>query len=209
LGRWRCGRVKYQARSDLISYMADKPRTIEEFFQLPGKFKRVAPVGQGRRERVITLVINGEHGWQYSPDGTAEMLPPAAVSAALRTEHPFCDLCNLARLNGPAFRLQVRGEDTIAGRPVIVLHAEAADTNPMDYAFDRCTALLVHSVRHLPQPSGPEKIVEMDLDNYRDVGGAPVPMHVVGRTDGQVLLEFTLLELEFADAFDDAVFAPA
>jgi hypothetical protein len=189
--------------------MADKPRTIEEYFQLPGKFKRVAPVGQGRRERVVTFVINGDQGWQYSPDGTAQLLPPAALSAALRSEHPFCDFCNLARLHGPTFRLQVRGEDTIAGRPVVVLHAEAIGTNPMDYAFDRSTALLVHSVRHLPQPSGPEKSVELDLGDYRDVGGAPVPMHVVGRSEGRVLLDFTILEVEFADGFDDSVFAPA
>jgi hypothetical protein len=208
LARWRCGRVKYETRSDLIPLLTDKPRTVEEFYELPGKYKRLAVVGQGSRQTTVTFLVKGDQGWEYQPDGTLKLLPPAALAGAFRLAHGFADFCDLARLRDPAFRVTVLGEDTVAGRSVVVLHAEAPGINPVDYAFDRVTALLLRTTRHLPQSGGPETTVETDLAAYRDVGGAPVPLHVVGRSEGKVLLDLAILEIEFADHYDESVFTP-
>jgi hypothetical protein len=208
LARWKCGRVKYLTRSDIIPLLDEKPRVIEEVFQLPGKLKRIALIGQGRRQTVVTFVVDGSQGWEYLPDGTTKLLPPEALAASLRSVHAFADFGSLHRLRHPAFRLHTVGEDSIRGRPVVVLHAESDYTNPMDYAFDRSSCLLIHSVRYLRSPSGPEKTIELDLGDYRDVGGTAVPFHVVGRSEGKVLLEFTIREVEFDDHFDASAFAP-
>jgi hypothetical protein len=208
LARWRCGRVKYRTRSDTIPLLNDKPSTVEEFFQLPSLFKRVAVIGQGERQRTITWLINGEQGWEYQPDGVTRVLPAAALNSTLRGEHAFSDFCNLARLRSPGFRLEVRGTETVHGRPAVVLHAEADGANPMDYCIDTVTALLVRSLRHLPQPKGGERLVEMELADYRTIGGAPVAMRVISRSEGQILLDFTLLEVEFVNHFDEGVFTP-
>jgi hypothetical protein len=208
LARWKCGRVKYLTRSDIIPLLEEKPRSIEEFFELPGKLKRITVVGQGRRQTVVTFVVDGSQGWEYLPDGTTKLLPPEALAASLRTVHAFSDFGSLYRLRNPVFRLNVLGENTAAGRPVVVLHAESIYTNPIDYFFDRVSGLLIHSVRHLRSPSGSEKTIELDLKDYHDVGGTAVPFHVVGRSEGKILLEFTIREVEFVDHFDASTFAP-
>jgi hypothetical protein len=208
LARWKCGRVKYRTRSDTIPLLNDKPSTVEEFFELPGHFKRVTVIGQGDRQRAITWIVSGDQGWEYQPDGTTRLLPAVTINAAIRTEHAFSDFCNLVRLRNPGFRLEVRGTQTVHGRPAVVLHAEADGANPMDYCFDTVTALLVRSVRHLPQPKGDERLVEIELGDYREIAGAPVAMRVVGRSEGQVLLDFALLEVEFVDHFDEGTFVP-
>jgi hypothetical protein len=200
--------VKYRTRSDTIPLLNDKPSTVEEFFDLPGQFKRVALIGHGARQRTITWVIRGELGWEYQTDGTIRQLPAVTINASLRGVHAFSDFCNLVRLRDPACRLEVRGTETVHGRPAVVLHAETDGANPMDYCLDTVTALLVRSVRHLPQPKGGERLVEMELGDYRTIGGSPVAMRAIGRSDGQVLLDFTLLEVEFIDHFPADTFTP-
>jgi hypothetical protein len=205
LTRWKCGRVKYETRSDTIPLL-ERPSTVEEYFQLPGHFKRVAEVGQGNRRRIATFIINGERGAELLPDGTTRPLPDMARFDGLRSEHAFADFYNLTRLRAPHYSLSVRGEEVLDGRSAIVLHCESTFTNPMDYAFDSATALLVKSTRHLPQPAGGEKIVEIFLGDYRDLGGGVVPLHIKGRSEGKVLLDFTIFELELLDQLDDSIF---
>jgi hypothetical protein len=207
VGRWRCGRVKYEARSDTIYGLDQKPSTVEEFFQLPGKFKRVAEIGEGNRRRTATFIVNADQAWEELPDGSTRPVPNAVAVTVYRTEHAFADFYNLSRLRSPYFTLSTRGLDHVDGREVVVLHSEAFFANPTDYAFDRATALLLKITRHLPQPSGGEKTIETFLGDYRDIGGGPVPLHIVGRSEGHVLLDFTIYELEFLDQLDDALFA--
>jgi hypothetical protein len=207
LTRWRCGRVKYVARSQTIPGLDKKPSTVEEYFQLPGRYKRIAEVGTGERRHTATFLVNGDEGWEILPDGTTKPLPAIAIATVFRFEHPFADFYNLTRLRAPYFRLEVRGETVIDGRSAIVLHAEADISNPMDYAFDRATGLLLKSTRHLIQPSGGEKTIEIFLGDYRDLGGGVVPLHILGRSEGKVLLDFTILELELLEQLDDSVFA--
>jgi hypothetical protein len=208
LARWKCGHVKYLARSETIPILDEKPSDIEEFFQMPGHIKRIARIGSGGREQTVTFVIGSEQGWEYRPDGRTRLLSSDSVFAVLRTEHAFADFCNLARLRSPYIRLSVRDEQIIHGRAAVVLHAETDFTLPTDFLFDRATGLLLQSVRRMPQSGGGEKVVETSLGDYRDVGGSPVPHRIQGRCDGKVLLDFKITELEFLDHLDDSVFAP-
>jgi hypothetical protein len=207
VGRWRCGRVKYQTRSDTIHPLEIKPSTVEEFFELPGRFKRTAEIGEGNRRRTVTFIVNGEHAWEELPDGSTRPVPDLVALTVYRTEHAFADFYNLSRLRTPYFALAARGLEHVDGREVVVLHSEAFFANPTDYAFDRATGLLVKTTRHLPQPGGGEKTIETFLGDYRDIGGGPVPLHIVGRSEDRVLLDFTIYELEFLDHLDEALFA--
>ncbi len=208
LSRWKCGRVKYLTRSDTIPILDEKPSSTEEFFEFPGHLKRIARIGTGDREQTITFLINNDQAWEYRSNGSSRLLPNDSLLAVLRTEHSFSDFCNLTRLRYSLVRLSVVGEQTVSGRPAVVLHAETGFTSPTDFAFDRSTGLLLQSVRHLIQASGGEKTIETVLGDYRNVGGWPVPHRIVGRSEGKVLLDFTITELEFLDHFDESVFAP-
>jgi hypothetical protein len=208
LSRWKCGRVKYRTSSESIPILDEKPSTAEEFFEFPGHLKRIARVGSGQREQTVTFLINNEEGWEYRPDGGVKPLPKDSILAVLRTEHSFSDFCNLARLREGYFRLSVSGEQTVNGRPAVVLRAETPITTPIDFAFDRSTGLLLQTVRRQLQGGDKTITIETVLGDYRDVGGWPVPHRIVGRSDGKVHLDFTIIELEFVDHFDDGVFAP-
>jgi hypothetical protein len=206
LGRWKCGRVKYQTRSDTIPLLSDKPSIVEEYFHFPGHFKRTAEIGHGARRRTVTFIGNNDQGWEIQADGSCRSVPEIAVATLLRSEHPFADFYNLARLRAANFHLSLRGESPVAGRTAVVLHADNDYGNPVDFAFDCATALLVKSTRHLPRPSGGETTVEIYLGDYRDIGGGPVPLHIVGHGDGKVLLDFTIYELQFIDRLDESLF---
>jgi hypothetical protein len=206
LARWRCGRLKFLTRSEVIPILNEQPTSAEEFFQLPGHLKRIVHVGQGSREQTITFIVNNDQGWEIRPDGTSRGLSPDSIFAVLRTEHAFADFCNLARLQNPLVRLSNRGEQVVNGRAAILIHAETDFTLPTDLLFDCATGLLLKSVRRMLQ-SGAEKVVETTLSDYRAVGSGRVPHRIIGRCDGKVLLDFTITELEFLDHLDDSVFA--
>jgi hypothetical protein len=208
LARWHCGRVRYETRSDVIFPLDRKPALVEEFFSYPGHLRRVTEVGEGARRQTVISLVNGDEGWEYWADGSARLLPQETILSVLRGEHAFADFCNLPRLRSGFFRLSVLGEEQVHGRDAVVLRAESDFANLTDYAFDCSTALLVRSLKHLPQPGGGEKVVETRLGDYHDFGGSPVPRHVVGSCDGTVLLEFRLLEVEFSDTLPEGLFAP-
>jgi hypothetical protein len=206
LARWNCGRVKYQMRSDTIPQLNDTPATIEEFFQLPGHLKRVTVVREGKQQKTTTCLVTGDEGWEYLDDGSCRLVPGATLNAVLSPEHAFFYFCNLARLRAPGVGLTVCGTELVNNRPAVVVHAEAEGANPMDYCFDTVTALLVRLVRHLPQPKGRECVVEVELGDYHEISGGPIPLRIRGHSDGQTLLDFTLLEVEFLDHCDDSIF---
>jgi hypothetical protein len=208
LARWRCGRVKFHMRSDTIAPLHDMPATIEEVFQLPGHLKRVTITGQGKQQKTTTSILNREEGWEYLGDGSCRLLPGSSLESVLSPEHAFFYFCNLARLHAPGVQLSVGGVESINDRPAVVLHAEADGANPMDYYFDTVTTLLVRIVRHLPQPKGREYAVEIDLGDYHNIAGGPVPMRIIGHSGRRAMLDFTLLEVEFFDHLDASAFTP-
>ncbi len=208
IARWKCGRVKYETRSDTIPILDEKPTSAEEFFLMPGHLKRIARVGRGGRDLTVTFFINNDQGIEYRTDGSTKALPADSTFAVMRTEHAFADFCNLDRLRNPFVRLSVRGEQVVLGRTAVVLHAETDYTLPADFLFDRATGLLLQSVRRLPQSGGGEKVVETTLAEWRQVGAGWVPHRIRGVCDGKVLLDFRITELEFLDHLDDSVFAP-
>lgn len=217
LERWKCGRVKYKVRSDTIPLLQEKPSAVEEWFQFPGRFKRVAVIGKVGRQKTVTWLVNKEQGWEYQPDGTTRLLPSTVLVAAWGNEHPFANFCNLSRLRTPDVRLSVQGTDTVSGRSVVILHVVPPPDllgrqHIVDYSFDARTALLLRAIRHLPPAPGaapgPDHTVETILGDYRTVESAPVPMRLLGRADGQVLLDFAIEEIELLDSLPPETFMP-
>ena len=53
----------------------------------------------------------------------------------------------------------------------------------------------------------PAAIVETTYEQYKDVDGGMVPMRIKAVQDGKMLVDLTLVDLKFADKFDDDTFA--
>jgi hypothetical protein len=202
--RWNCGYLKYKIK------MANAPAQLneavqEDTFQLPGHFKRISRVTAQGKELIMVFVINNGKGWKKTGDEPAEAIDNDFTK---RTEHPFAGFCNLAPLTEAEVRLTKLSNTKIDGREVAGVRAESEKLGKVDFYFSLETGLLLKSSKSLPN-TGPDKLTVMEsyLDSYKAVQGGKVPMRIKGMQDGRDFLDVSLIDVKFADKFEDRFFA--
>jgi hypothetical protein len=202
--RWSCGYLKYKTKGGVVPAQL-REVTLEDTFQLPGHFKRVTRADVSGNELRMIFVINKGKGWTKKGDAPAE---PIDNKFTERTEHPFGDFCNLARLTEPGVRLTKLSPEKVNGNDVLGIHAQSNWLGEVDFYFASQTGLLLKSRKWLPGADQHKpNLMESFLDDYKDVQGIQVPMRIKGSQDGKTILEVTLFEARFADKFEEATFA--
>jgi hypothetical protein len=205
--RWATGRIKYKTAGGIAVPVPGVDFNVEEFFQFPGRFKRVARVGDDPA-RTTTFVINGDAGWVQNRLGTRPM-PQESLRAAQKTRHTFTTFFDLTQLQRPEVKLTAAGGEKVNGHDAVVLKVEEGNGPLVHFYFDRLTALLVQTRKKIPAalPNLEGAVAETSLSDYRDIEGGKVPMSIVSRSEGKVLLNVTILEVQFLDRLDEGVFA--
>jgi hypothetical protein len=202
--RWNCGYLKYKTKGGFVPAQFGEV-TLEDTFQLPGHFKRITRMDAGGKELVMFFVINQGKGWTKQGDGPAK---PIDNDFTKKAEHPFAGFCNLAPLTEADVRLTKLGEVKIGDRPAIGVRVQSDKLGEVDFYFSSQTGLLLKSRKSLPGADADKPaIMESFLDDYKDVQGGKVPMRIKGARDGKAILDMTLIEVKFADKFEDSTFA--
>ncbi|MCI0463540.1 MAG: hypothetical protein L0Z62_41920 [Gemmataceae bacterium] len=204
VSRWNCGYVKYDTRGGI--FPAEIPEaTVEDTFQLPGHFKRVARVRAGGRELSMVSVVNHGKGWVKHGNAEARAIDNKVTE---ETEHQFAHFCGVAGAMRPDVRLTKLGVDKVRGRTVLGVRAESDEEGQLDLYFDQQTGLLATVKKPVPGGAGVQRgFMETHLDDYKDIHGAMVPMRIRGVQNGKALLDVTLLEVRFADRFPEGTFS--
>jgi hypothetical protein len=105
-------------------------------------------------------------------------------------------------------RLTKLDAEKVDGREALVVRAESEELGQMDLYFSKQTGLLLKLKRRLPG-TDPDKPVVMEtfFEDYKEVEGGMVPMRIKGLQGGKPFLDLTLIEVKFADKFDEGTFA--
>jgi hypothetical protein len=218
--RWNCGYLKYKTKGGVISAQAGDA-IVEDTFQLPGHFKRVAHIDARETKYVpsrkfdLIFVINDGKGWTKKGDAPAE---PMENDFTERTEHPFAAFCNLTLLTAPKVNMTKLGTEKINGNDAIGMRAKSEILNDVDFYFASKTGLLLKTRKSLPASDALRKllggadtdkasVLETYLSDYKEVQGTQIPMRIYGTQDGQAILDVVLLEARFADKCEEGTFA--
>jgi hypothetical protein len=202
---WRCGYLKYQTRISIAPTDVGDA-TIEDTFQFPGHLKRVVRKGKNGEDIVFVSVVNHGKVWTKFADGSA--LPSESNKSTDRTQHQFGDFCNLELLTEREAVLTKLGSELIDGKQAIGVRVESDELGTVDFHFESKTGLLLKSKKTAPDPiSGRPAVMESFLSDYKEVQGVRVPMSINGSRDGKAIMNVIILEVKFAEKFEDSTFA--
>jgi hypothetical protein len=182
-------------------------RTVmEDTFQLPGRFKRVARTSVAGKETVLTFVVSGGKTWTKKGDAEAEAEPEESRETD-RERYAQSELFNFPPFLGEEFRLtKLPGEgEGPPGVAVVGVRAQAEGRVPADLFFDAKFGHL-RKVR-VPVPGREGVTATYALLDYKKIDGGWVPMQLRRYDGGEKVWEMTILEVEFRDTFDPSVFA--
>lgn len=202
--RWRCGYVKYRTTGGILPAQLGVC-IVEDTFRLPGRFSRVTRMDAEGRDVRMVWVVNDGKGWSRFDNGP---VTPFDNNITDRREHPFADFCRTTAIAQPEVQVTKLGSVQIEGRPTVGVRVASAQLVDSEMWFSAQTGLLVLVRKTLPadNPAGPG-VVETTLGEYAHVQGAPIPMLIKATRDGKIMLEVKLMEVRFAEKFDDSVFS--
>jgi hypothetical protein len=202
--RWNCGYVKYRISGSIAPQPGEA--TVEDTFQLPGHFKRIALAHRDGEDRTLVFVDNDDQGWEKIGDGPVK--PTSHESVTQKTEHAFAGFFKIPLLLDKEIEMTRLGEVTIDGRQAIGIRARSTRLGQVDFYFNARTGLLIKSSKTLARPDQDKPVmIDAFLDDYKEVQGGMVPMRIKGEQDGKPFLDVTILEVKFVDQFDDSTFA--
>lgn len=192
--RWNVGRVSYKATGS--AFAPFEGTFMEDTFELPGHFKRTARVKADAKELSYVFVLNHRNGWARYGDGRLRTMTDNPSTD--RERHLFTVFFDLTQVQAASPNLAVLSRET----DKVIVRQTIDKENYVDYFFDKARGLLVKLAKPHPLKAGSN--VETVLDDYKTFDGGAVPTRITSRVDGKLLVEITILDLQFVKTWDEA-----
>lgn len=129
-------------------------------------------------------------------------------SFADRRRHTFAKFASIAQLGDHVSDVSIIGRLDIDGTPVVHLRLTSQELGSVDSFVNRTTGLLVKTSTKTADPfTGVESTIEMELSDYREIDGIPVPMTLKGTSNGKTLISVKISDLEFKKSIPASTFA--
>lgn len=204
LPTWKVGAIKYRATGS-GDVAAASEAIVEDTFQLPGKFKRVARLKRGDEEKTIITVVKDGKGWEKKGDAETREINNDFTE---KKEHPFAAFANLRPILEPDVKLIRAGEMEVNGKPCQIVRVDSPRLDPMALFFDKTNALLLQTRKTIEKPDSPlPAVVDTFFSDYKLVNGAMVPMRIKSFQGDRPIIDVTLLDVDFPAKIDDSQFA--
>ncbi len=169
---------------------------------LPDKFRQdvVTPFGE------ITLILNGESGWQKGPRGTGPAPPPLMEQLRKELARELTLLLPQALEGGRTVQFVERAAVNDRPADVIVVSDASGDATWL-YVDAENGQVLKMSFQGTSPREGPVQ-EERFYSDFRPVGNLLLPFKVVALQNGQKSSEQTVTNLELNTGVDPALFQP-
>ncbi len=194
--------ISVLARLMQATPIGEQQFTSKRHLVLPDKLRQdvVTPFGE------ITLILNGESGWQKNPRGAGPA--PAALVEQLRTElGRELTLLLPAALEGGR-TAQFLENSTVAERAVdVIVLTDAAGDSTWLYVDTENGQVLKMSFQGTSLREGPVQ-EERFYSDFRPVGNLVLPFKVIMLQNGQKSSEQTVTNLEVNTGVDPMLFQP-
>jgi hypothetical protein len=167
----------------------------------PGSL-RVEWIFQGQK---IVQVCDGRTAWEIVPfvAETARAMP-ADQLGPFRDQAEFADPLVFYREQG--HRLELLGEETLDGKPVLRLRLSRSDGRVTEYFLAAAEGVVLKVARPQAAAEGGE-LLEVLYGDHRPVDGLLMPFAIENRRGGKPLARMTFAAIEIDPVIDDAFFA--
>ncbi len=205
VAKLRVMRIKAEGTIELVPGQPAVPFVIEDWWQMPDRYKTTSRFELGGKKVSQTQVIDGEVGWMQF-DGMTQDMPKEAV-AEMREQKYAEDLDRLGFLKDKGIDLTALGESQVDGRAAVGVLVKSKGHRDVKLWFDKASGLLVkREHRVLDSGTGKEVTQEVVFSDYRETDGVRHYRALKAYRDGKKIIEAAVREIEVFDKLDKQVF---
>ncbi len=203
LSKVHADRVKLKGK--LVVDKVEVPYSAETAVQLPNQFRNTIQFNQGKKDVVMTQVLNGESVAVWI-NGKQQKIPPAMEEEIRQNFALNRAIRMLALLEDPGYELKYLGKDEDPARVLHVVRINHRGLRELRMFFESGTGLLVKT-EHPVDYQGKQYLQEERYSDFRSLSGfrRPVKMEVI--RGGQKLLEASLTEVHYPESLPPELFA--
>lgn len=152
------------------------------------------------------VVLNADKGWRRFGDNTMEM-DSAAIVNEKRTVYLQVIPVTIIPLKTKAFKVETAGEETVAGKPAVVLKVTGPEGKDFKLSFDKESGLPVKLQAKVQGFQGEEFTQETTFSDFTDYDGIKRAKRVESKRDGEPFAKLELTEFKVIGTVDPKAFA--
>jgi hypothetical protein len=203
----RLARLKSHVRTmkGELNFGGAVPATCEQSCELPGKGRWGYELDKGNQKAQITLVINGDKGWQAGGGGVKEMSKQQLDE--VEEELYVVWVTTLAALRDEGFALAPLPEIKVADQPAAGVKVSRKARPDIKLYFDKKTGLLVKAERKGTE-AGTEISREYFFSEPKEFDGLKLPSRQAVFDNGnRKVLEWSSISYKLTGKLDDSTFS--
>jgi hypothetical protein len=202
----RLARLKSHVRTmkGELNFGGAVPATCEVSCELPGKGRYAYELDKGNQKAQITLVINGDKGWQSGPGGAKEMSKQQLDE--VDEELYVLWVTTLVALRDEGFALSALPEIKVADQPAAGVKVTRKGRPDLKLYFDKKTGLLVKAER-----KGTEAGIAINREYFftepKEFDGLKLPTRQVVFDNSNRKAEWAGITYKLVGKLDDSTFS--
>lgn len=170
--------------------------------------KRRLSYGLSKKSKAVTLINNGNQGWEMDRYGLIEQSPKEIRAWRLSNHYSLENLLRL-RVREPGTLVQTGGQDFVDNVPVLILDVFDSRQVELKLYLNQSTSLPVQVMYRVLNPDTHEWDDYADIySDYQTFQGIQTPMHIVRYENGNRVAETFRTEVRYNDPYPAGYFEP-
>lgn len=199
-------RIKVQGEAAFIPGQPPVAFTLEDTWQSPNRYLSKTTFQFQGQTITQTQGLDGDTGWIES-NGLMQDMPAAAV-AEMKQQKSAEALDHLDFLGKPGIQIALLDPAAITGKSQAGILVTSPAHPEVRLYFDTQTGFLVRREQVImDQVVGRNVRQDARFSDFKDHGGLQHAMTITARRDGQPFIDAKVIELEFLDEVDPAIFS--
>jgi hypothetical protein len=204
LKKFKAGHTKADG---IIALGAGVPFTQEAFYELPSRMKEIQVLEANGQKRVVTIVLDGDHGW-LSANGQTVPLSETVLGELREAIHLIQVNRLVSLLEDKRFRLSPLQDAQVEGAAAYGLRVSTTGRRDTDLYFSKETGLLIKVERRMRDLGTMKEFTEARVySEFLDANGIRIPRKTVVFRDGKEFMRAQVAEVAFLESLDQRVFS--
>jgi hypothetical protein len=151
------------------------------------------------------VVLNGDKGWRKFGDNALD-LDANAVNNEKRTIYLQTIPVTIVALRTKDFKVETGGEESVNGKPAVILKVTGPDGKDFTLSFDKESGLPAKLKARVPGFQGDEFNQETVYTDFTDYNGIKRAKRVESKRDGEPFIKLEVTEFKVIEKVDPALF---
>lgn len=170
--------------------------------------KRRLSYGLSKKSKAVTIINNGDQGWELDRYGLIEQSPKEIRAWRLANRYSLENLLR-TRVHQPGTLVQSGGEDFVDNLPVVVLDIFDAEQVEVKVDLNQATGLPIQVTYRVLNPDTHQWDDYADVySDYQPAQGIQTPMHLVRYENGNRVAETFRIQVRYNDPYPAGYFEP-